>query len=144
MPLSILRSLLRLLSRVISPLDAEGCSRDTHAPRFNLPQKVTNYSSHIKFYYEKISKCPALSLISAEMERHKQEEVITPGTLDIKIEVRTQRTGLSGAFVAIDPPLRLKSQKKKSRPPVESRVLVFDFVFPSTSENACRCRALRA
>lgn len=59
MPLSILRSLLRLLSRVIFSI---GCkrmlSRYEHASRFNLPQKVTNYTSHIKFYYEKIRQVP--------------------------------------------------------------------------------------
>lgn len=110
MPLSILRSLLRLLSlRNFSVGRKRMLSRYTLTSRFNLSQKVTNCILHIKFYYEKIRQVSHFVFNIGRDGAAQTGGSNNVGTLDIKIEVRTQRTGLSGAFVAINP--RLKSQK---------------------------------
>lgn len=117
MPLSILQSLLRLLSRAISPLDAKGCSRDmsTHLALISL-KKSQITSCILNFITRKFAKCLALSLISAETEPAQTGGSNNVGTLDIKIEVRTQRTGLSGAFVAINLPLKIAKINGRARP----------------------------
>lgn len=78
-------------------------------PPFNLPQKVTNYTVHIKFYYEKIREVPRFVFNIGRDEAAQTGGSNNIGTLDIKIEVRTQRTGLSSASSRSI--FRLKSQK---------------------------------
>jgi len=114
MPLSIPASLLRLLSRTISQPDVKGCSRDVHAPCFNLSQKVTNYTLHIKFYYEKIRKVPRFVF---DIGRDRTVQTGGSNNVDtLKIEVRTQRIGLSDIFVAINLPFKIAKINGRARP----------------------------
>lgn len=87
-----------------------------HALRFNLPQKVTNYTLHIKFYYEKIREVPRFVFNISRDGAAQTGGSNNVGTLDIKIEVRTQRTGLLGAFVAINLQLKIAKINGRARP----------------------------
>lgn len=105
------RGTLRLLSRVIYRIQKDAFEICTHLALIFL--KKSQITAYILSFITRKFAVPRFVFNIGRDGAAQTGGSNNVGTLDIKIEVWTQRTGLSAGFVAINPPFKIAKIKEK-------------------------------